>query len=426
MNSRQNKIELIKSYCHSQDFDKAEIEAKKLTKEYPKFSELYNLYGTILDRQNKLDEAILVYETAIKLKPDYFEPYYNMGSLFVKNRIAEKAIPLFKKTIELKPDFDGGYLALGSAFKYLRKFEESISIFRKIVELKPDFQGGHIALGAALHDNGQLKEAIPHLKKFGVASKARALECLYSIKDFEEFNKYLSEIAETNPLNLRAASIAAYASSQLDNENVYPFCKNPLDYIYVINIKSNLEPLDYNNFCEEISSFKEFWEKSGKVTVQAFKTHGNIFHNKTKCILKLQEVILDQIQKYRQKFSKSKDCIITHWPKLFNLFGWHVRYIKLGQQKSHIHPDGWISGSFYIKMPKNRAKNEGAIRFDLHGLDYPIFNKNKEVPSFEYIPKEGDLVLFPSSLFHSTIPCHSDEERKMIAFDVRPGSNKTI
>ena len=54
-------------------------------------------------------------------------------------------------------------------------------------------------MGAALHDNGQLKEAIPHLKKFGVASKARALECLYSIKDFDEFNKFLSEIAETNP-----------------------------------------------------------------------------------------------------------------------------------------------------------------------------------------------------------------------------------
>ena len=45
----QNKVELIKSHCHSQDFDKAEVEAKKLTKEYPKFSELYNLYGNLIN-----------------------------------------------------------------------------------------------------------------------------------------------------------------------------------------------------------------------------------------------------------------------------------------------------------------------------------------------------------------------------------------
>jgi len=426
MNLLQNKVKLIKNQCNSGDFNTAEVEIKELIKEHPKFSELYNLYGIILDQQNKLDEAISVYKKAIELKPNFVESYFNMGNLFVKNRMAKKAIPLFEKAIELKPDYLEAYLSLGNTFKYLKKFKECILNFRKVVELKPNFPGGHITLGAALQDAGQFKEAIPHLKKFGVASKARALECLYSVKDFTEYNKYLSEISKDNPINLRASAIAAYASSQLDIKNAYPFCKNPLNYIHIINIKSNLEPLDYDNFCEEISNFKEFWEKSGKVTVQAFKTHGNIFDNKTKCILKLKEVILDQIKKYRQKFSKSDDCIITHWPKLFYLFGWHVRYIKLGKQNSHIHPDGWISGSFYIKMPKNRTKNEGAIRFSLHGLDYPIFNKNKKIPSFEYVPKEGDLVLFPSSLFHSTIPCHSDEERKMIAFDVRPKNYKTI
>ncbi|MGZ8200352.1 MAG: putative 2OG-Fe(II) oxygenase [Methylosarcina sp.] len=32
----------------------------------------------------------------------------------------------------------------------------------------------------------------------------------------------------------------------------------------------------------------------------------------------------------------------------------------------------------------------------------------------------GDLVLFPSSLFHRTIPFHSDRERICVAFDVKP------
>ena len=144
-----------------------------------------------------------------------------MGNLFMRNKMAEKAIPLFKKTLKLKPDFIEAYISLGNAFKYLKKFKEAIYNFRKIVELKPNFPGGHINLGAALQDNGQFKEAIPYLKRFGVASKARALECLYHIKNFTEYNKYLSELSKTNPVNIRAATIAAYVSHQLDIKNIY-------------------------------------------------------------------------------------------------------------------------------------------------------------------------------------------------------------
>ena len=36
------------------------------------------------------------------------------------------------------------------------------------------------------------------------------------------------------------------------------------------------------------------------------------------------------------------------------------------------------------------------------------------------MPSKGDLVLFPSSLFHRTIPFDSKEERLCIAFDIVP------
>tara|TARA_B110000305_G_scaffold32642_1_gene31776 strand:+ start:227 stop:376 length:150 start_codon:yes stop_codon:yes gene_type:complete len=35
-------------------------------------------------------------------------------------------------------------------------------------------------------------------------------------------------------------------------------------------------------------------------------------------------------------------------------------------------------------------------------------------------PKEGDVIFFPSSVFHRTIPFESDEERICIAFDLKP------
>ena len=89
--------------------------------------------------------------------------------------------------------------------------------------------------------------------------------------------------------------------------------------------------------------------------------------------------------------------------------------LKNGYQTSHIHPSGWLSGVIYLKtMALNN--NEGAIEFGLHGYDLPVIDK--DYPRKIHRPKIGDIALFPSSLFHRTIPFSSDSERCVIAFDL--------
>ena len=75
-----------------------------------------------------------------------------------------------------------------------------------------------------------------------------------------------------------------------------------------------------------------------------------------------------------------------------------------------------MSGVFYLKTVKPPVEHEGAIEFGLQGYDYPVINKN--YPRRLYEPLNGDLVLFPSSLFHRTIPVIKDVERCVIAFDL--------
>ena len=82
-----------------------------------------------------------------------------------------------------------------------------------------------------------------------------------------------------------------------------------------------------------------------------------------------------------------------------------------------MHTTGWLSGVFYIKIPKQLKANEGSINLSLQGLDYPY---DKNLPNFYYAPKPFDLILYPSSLFHYTVPFTSNEERHCIAFDVKP------
>ena len=77
-------------------------------------------------------------------------------------------------------------------------------------------------------------------------------------------------------------------------------------------------------------------------------------------------------------------------------------------------------------MPKKLKGNEGAIKFSLQGFNYPIMNKKKGLTTTRHKPQPGDIVLFPSSLFHGTIPFSSEDERIVIAFDVRPQTEKIM
>jgi hypothetical protein len=70
------------------------------------------------------------------------------------------------------------------------------------------------------------------------------------------------------------------------------------------------------------------------------------------------------------------------------------------------------------------AKNgdEGAFEYGTHGDQYPVSpSKNiSDFPTAAIMPNVGDIVLFPSSLFHRTIPFNANEERICIAFDLKP------
>ena len=109
---------------------------------------------------------------------------------------------------------------------------------------------------------------------------------------------------------------------------------------------------------------------------------------------------------------------MTDWPVEIALQGWCVKLKKQGYQSMHIHPAGWLSGVVYLKVVSSDVGNEGAIEFSLNGTRYT----HKDSPSLLHQPRLGDIVLFPSSLHHRTIPFEEDTERFSIAFDLKPAS----
>jgi tetratricopeptide (TPR) repeat protein len=97
---------------------------------------------------------------------------------------------------------------------------------------------------------------------------------------------------------------------------------------------------------------------------------------------------------------------------------WSVRLQGGGRHANHVHPQGWISSALYISLPpKSSAERKDAGSFTLGEPDDQL---RIQLPPWRKIePKAGHLVLFPSWMWHGTVP-FSEGERLTVAFDVRP------
>ena len=117
-------------------------------------------------------------------------------------------------------------------------------------------------------------------------------------------------------------------------------------------------------------------------------------------------------------FKDKDDLFIRNYPKLNKIEGWCVFLKESGHQTSHNHPSGWLSGCLYLDIPKKLQNDQGSIEFSYHGYNFPILNP--KISKLLIKPTVGDLILFPSTLFHKTIPFSGKRDRVSIAFDIYP------
>ena len=92
-----------------------------------------------------------------------------------------------------------------------------------------------------------------------------------------------------------------------------------------------------------------------------------------------------------------------------------------GYNAIHTHGRFHLSGVYYVKQPSVGSGESGMIEFVNSRFDHHIFqelNTNAFAPKISLRPKEGDMIVFPSTLLHSVYPNETDEERITIAWNL--------
>ena len=240
----------------------------------------------------------------------------------------------------------------------------------------------------------------------------------------DEIYKRIEIQSKVDGEDIRIAAFAAFISESEKKPTAYNFCPNPLDFIHVANLSSHVNNLAayVAGLIGELNEIETIWEPSGKTTISGFQSLNaiNLFKNPTGKIAQLKSIIINEIETYYLKFQNEKCSYIQKFPTTRNLNGWTVILKHQGHQKAHIHPSGWLSGVIYLKVVPSRGNDEGAIELSLNGDRYHDGNS----PCLTFQPGVGDIVFFPSSLHHKTIPFTTNSDRIIVSFDLKPEAEK--
>ena len=442
------------------DYENALNSFYKAKKINPNNSGTLNNIGEILFLTNKREEALSCFVGLTELNPEYVMGWINLAISYQNSGLLDKSEECYKKALSLDPLNKLANIGFCELLRTLGRNNEAVVILKDMSSNFPNAKIINTMYARSLFDDGKESEALEvfdklandfpsdkavlhnqaviqkikknyneslktalKLEEIDSASemaKALILELYMRKKDIKGYINYYNSLEKNIKFNRTIDAMTNYIAYQTDEKIKPAFCSKPMDHIFktkISDFSSSSKDL-MKNLKSDIKDKYNVWEPNSNSTIGGYQTTKNLFLYKEESFSEMLKIIVSAVNKYKEHYNDSESFMIKEWPKNTSIHSWAVTLNTKGHQNAHIHPDGWLSGVFYLQVPKIK-KDEGSIFFSSLGYDYPSLNKKKIVEK-RIKPKQGDLILFPSSLFHGTIPTTSENDRISLAFDIKP------
>ena len=410
-NPSQEELGSLLEHYQNARYEDAEKLALSITQEFPDHPYSWTILGVLLEETGRASEALNANQRAVQLEPQAADGHYNLANTFRTLGRLEEAEASYLQALALAPEDAGIYYNLGVTLQGLERLEESRINYKQATTLKSDYAEAHYGLGILYHEQKIFKNAAKHfiLADNYADSQNYVLRHYFTTNQKDNFHSQLDKMINQGLNNAVIGSLIMTSEIKYGTKKNNIFCKNPMQYVL---IKDLTKELDFKNIF--VDTAKIIIENQGfknqPLLTNGQQSSGNFFDIKKDFVKKIENIIILEIEKYRDKFKDSDEGFIKNWPAKFELNGWYISMKNGGSLRSHMHESGWLSGSIYINIPKKNKKNSGNLV-----LDNGIKSQEKNIDI-----RTGNLCLFPASLHHYTIPFESQEDRIVLAFDVNP------
>jgi uncharacterized protein (TIGR02466 family) len=387
----------------------------------PGFYEALGNLGTVLQKQGKLEQAVNTYRRALTIHADA-RGHFNLGTALRDEGKHAEAGDCYLKALAINPDYADAHNNLGEIFRDQGKMDEGIKCYQNALAIDPDHPNANYNMGEFLHLAKKFEQAIPYYARSHFEDyQERELECLYRIERMDEFREKLRALVGSGRKSTMLATLSTHYATNFGVRDEYNYCRDPMRFAWHTRIEELAEPGSplLQALLEDITHTEIAERKQGRL-YYGIQSAGNLLKRPEPSFQRLAALVRQKIRDYRERYA-GEDCeLIRSFPDQTEFSSsWYLKMNKGGHLTSHIHEEGWISGCIYLVLPRQKVDiTDGGFEYSTDGDDMP--RRHDQFPAHIVVQEVGDLVLFPSSLYHRTIPFNSDEERVCVAFDLKP------
>jgi len=151
------------------------------------------------------------------------------------------------------------------------------------------------------------------------------------------------------------------------------------------------------------------------------QTLNNLFQNPSGLVAVLKRQISQVVDRYIAGLEQDPGQPFLRFKNPDYVFtgAWSTILQTSGFDSSHVHNEGWLSGTYYVRVPdldeKQHQDQEGYIQFG-EPPKWLASEKNRQQRAIA--PQVGRMALFPSYYWHGVKPFYHNGIRHSVSYDI--------
>jgi len=377
------------------DFARAQALYQQVLAVHPQQPDALHLLGVCALQQQQYERAHQLLAAAVRANPGHADYHSNLGVVLRALGREEEAAGAFRRALTLAPEHVNAGYNLAIAQRNLGRLDQAVMSMRAALAREPRSAERHCDLAGLLLESGRFSEAL-----------AACDACL--------------AFAPTNAL---AMSYKSVALGQCGADDAWLWAMDRAVRPCRIPVPAGWDGEDA--LCDALARLvldhPTLDVPRARATTHGRQT-GELLTRDDPRALALEALIHEAVSRYLQQLPVEPDHPwLARRPPRWSLTAWGVVLDDQGHQVPHAHPSGWVSGVLYVVLPgtidAGDTAHAGWIEFGRPPDEIPLSVQ----PQVQLLaPERGMMVLFPSYLYHRTIPVRAAGPRISIAFDARP------
>ena len=394
-------------------------------------AQFYSSWAAAALEAGHVEQSSELYEKALAADPRHNDSLRALTRLDIEYRDGTRAFDHYRRVAEASSWSESTVIEWADNLVRHKRMAEAVEVIDEALRRHP----GSVKLErAAVFTRGMMGDAAPALDQLERALKSNDSDpilrsCVQILAmragRYDRSTELLEQEVERNPGNLVAWAQLSIGWRLLDDPREHWLC----DYDHLVMVTEvpsdelGLAPEQYAEFMSTVfDPLHVTTAAPGDQTLRGgTQSSGNLFARPDPRIRQFRDAVRRAAQGEIAKLTPdpAHPFLSRLSPRMSFSGSWSVRLQAGGHHIPHYHPQGWMSSAYYARLPeavgKSGERHEGWIQFGVPPADYGVELTARRIVQ----PAPGRLVLFPSYMWHGTIPFEGGD-RLTAAFDYQP------